>query len=97
MCNIYVKYLLTRYIIMWRAVISGPDWSTSFFDTSNSVIWHVKWCDLTCIFFEMQSRKRCSIEILVENETTEQINNETAQQVREKNRFWLCFTGNGDT
>ena len=35
-------------------------------------------------------------EILVENETTEQMNNETAQQVSERNRFWLCVTGNGD-
>ena len=34
-------------------------------------------------------------EILVENETTEQ-NNKTAQQVSERNRFRLCFTGNGD-
>jgi hypothetical protein len=33
--------------------------------------------------------------ILVENETTEQMNNET-QQVSERNRFWLSFTGNGD-
>jgi hypothetical protein len=35
-------------------------------------------------------------EILVENETTEQMNNETGQQVSERNRFWWCFTGNGD-
>ena len=32
-------------------------------------------------------------EILVE---TEQMNNKTAQQVSERNRFWLCYTGNGD-
>jgi hypothetical protein len=35
-------------------------------------------------------------EVLVENETTEQMNNKTAQQLREINRFWLWFTGNGD-
>ena len=29
----------------------------------------------------------CNDEILVENETTEQINNETEQQVSERNRF----------
>ena len=31
------------------------------------------------------------IEILIENETTEQINNETAQQVSERNRFFIMF------
>jgi hypothetical protein len=36
---------------------------------------------LNSIFFDTQRPKRRSIEILVENETTEQINNETAQQV----------------
>jgi hypothetical protein len=52
---------------------------------------------LTCMFFDMQRPKRHSIvwEILVENETTEQMDNET-QKVSERNRFWLCFTGNGD-
>ena len=57
------------------------------FDTSNSAIWR--------IFFDMQRSKRRSIEILVENENTEQMN-EAAQQVSERNRFWLGFTGNGD-
>jgi hypothetical protein len=42
---------------------------------------------LTCIFFDMQRPKRRSIEILVDNETTEQMSNETAQQVSERNRF----------
>jgi D-arabinose 1-dehydrogenase-like Zn-dependent alcohol dehydrogenase len=50
---------------------SGPDWSISLFDTANS------------IFFDTQRHKRHSIEILVENETTEEMNNETAQQVKE--------------
>ena len=50
---------------------SGPDWSTSLFDTSNSVI---------CIFFYTEGPKRHSIAILVENEMTEPMNNETAQQ-----------------
>jgi hypothetical protein len=56
---------------------SGPDWS-------NIVIWHVKYCYLTrqlvlnSIFL---TRKGCSIEIQDEIETTEQINNETAQYV----------------
>jgi hypothetical protein len=50
---------------------SGPDWSTSLFD----------------IYFDTQRPKRRSIEILVENETTEQMNNEKAQQVSERNRF----------
>jgi hypothetical protein len=27
---------------------------------------------------------------------TEEMNNETAQQVIERNRLWLCFTGTGD-
>jgi hypothetical protein len=40
---------------------------------------------LTCIFFDTQRPKRRSIEILVENELTEQTNNETAQQVSERN------------
>ena len=55
---------------------SGPDWSTSLFDTSN-----------TSIFFDMQRLRRRSIEILVENETTEQMNTKTALQVSEINRF----------
>ena len=46
---------------------SGPNWSTSLFDT--------------------QRPKWRSIDILVENEITEQINNATAQQVSERNRF----------
>ena len=45
------------------------------------------YCYLPCIFFAMQRPKRRSIEILVENQTTEQMNNETAQQVSEENRF----------
>ena len=36
------------------------------------------------VLFDMQRPKRRSIEILVENETTEQMNNETAQRVSEK-------------
>jgi hypothetical protein len=35
----------------------------------------------------MQRPKRRSIEILVENEMTEEMNNETAQQVIERNRL----------
>jgi hypothetical protein len=35
----------------------------------------------------MQRLKQRSIEILVENETTDQMNNETAQQVGEINTF----------
>ena len=44
------------------------------FDSSNSVI-------------DTQRPKRCSIEILVENEMTEQMNNETAQQESERTRL----------
>ena len=39
------------------------------------------------VFFDTQRPKRRSIEIPVENETTDQMNNETAQQVSERNRF----------
>ena len=39
------------------------------------------------MFLDTQRPKRSSIEILVENEITEQMNNETAQQVSERNRF----------
>ena len=35
------------------------------------------------VLFDTQRPKRRSIEILVENETTVQMNNETAQQVKE--------------
>jgi hypothetical protein len=42
--------------------------------------------------FDLQRSKRRPIEILVENEMTEQMNNETAQQVSEIN----CYSGNGD-
>ena len=44
---------------------------------------------LTCqiVSFTTQRPKRRSIEILVENETTEQMNNETEQQVSEINCF----------
>jgi hypothetical protein len=38
---------------------------------------------LNSIFFDTKRPKRRSIEILVENETTEQLINETAQQVSE--------------
>ena len=38
-------------------------------------------------YLTRQRPKRRFIEILVENETTEQINNKTAQQVSEINRF----------
>jgi hypothetical protein len=59
------------------------------FDMSNSVIWCIS-------FFDTQRPNGVPIEVLVENETTEQMNIETAQQVSERNRFWWCFTGNGD-
>ena len=64
----------------------------------NKLIWHLLPQEKgnQCIFFDMQRPKRRPIEILVENETTEQMNNETAQQVSERNLFWLWFTGNGD-
>ena len=39
------------------------------------------------VFFDTRRHKWHSIEILVENETTEQMNNETAQQVSKINRF----------
>jgi hypothetical protein len=45
---------------------SGPDWSTSLFDMSNSVI--------EVYFLDKQRPKRRSIEIQVENEMTEQQN-----------------------
>ena len=60
---------------------SGPDWSTSLFDTSYSVIY---W---SFSFFDTQRPKQRSIEILIENETTEQMNNKIAQQVSEINGF----------
>jgi hypothetical protein len=60
---------------------SGPDWSTSLFDTSNSVIWHTK---TQTAFHSMRNPGW-------------EWNDETAQQVSERNWFWLCFTGNGDT
>ena len=56
---------------------SGPDWSTSLFD---KIV-------LNSMFFDTQRPKQRSIEILVENETTEQMNNEKAQQVSEINTF----------
>ena len=45
-----------------------------------------------CACIELLDRAETSLldmygEILVENETTEQMNNETAQQVSERNRF----------
>ena len=40
-------------------------------------------CYLACICLDTQRTNRRSIEILVENETTDQMNNETAQQVKE--------------
>ena len=42
---------------------------------------------LNSIFIDMQRPKRHSIEVLVENEMTEQMDNKTAQQVCERNRF----------
>jgi hypothetical protein len=53
---------------------SGPDWSGAYLTRQIEL-------------FDMQRPKRHSIEILVENETTEQMNNETTQQVSERNRF----------
>jgi hypoxanthine-guanine phosphoribosyltransferase len=44
-------------------------------------------CYLTCIFFDTQTPKQRSIEILIENETAEQINNKTAKHVSERNKY----------
>jgi hypothetical protein len=41
-------------------------------------------------FFDMQRPKRRSIAILGENETTEQISDETAQQVSERKNGDMC-------
>ena len=76
---------------------SGPDLSNNVIQRDNSKAKSIKAKYLTrqivlnSIFFDTQRPKRRSIAILVENEPTEQMNNETAQQVKE-----ISFTCNGD-
>ena len=72
MCSNHVKMYERVTLLCDVRSYSGPDWSTSLFDTSNKFYF-------TCTFFDIQRHKRRSIEILVETDSTEQMNNETAQ------------------